>query len=217
MNTQAVKQLVLRMAALQARHNQEIHPQWRDQGYAYSRAIWVECAELLDHYGWKWWKHQRPDLDQVRLEIVDIWHFGLSEMLRDGRINLSEQRVADEIIESLRASSTKDDFRAAVECLAQSSLQTRSFDPQAFAALLASLPMGLNELHGLYMGKNLLNSFRQANGYADGSYVKIWQGREDNEHLMDILGSLDPLAGDFETALNRELEVRYGRAIATAS
>ena len=34
-----------------------------------------ECSELLDHYGWKWWKHQATDLDQVKLEIVDIWHF----------------------------------------------------------------------------------------------------------------------------------------------
>ena len=29
---------------------------------------------------------QSADLEQVKLEIVDIWHFGLSELIRDGRI-----------------------------------------------------------------------------------------------------------------------------------
>ena len=197
------------MAALQERHNLEIHRQWREQGYAYYRAVWVECAELLDHFGWKWWKHQQPDLDQVRLEIVDIWHFGLSEMLRDGRIDLSQDEVAAEVIASLQASHRAGDFRAAVERLAQSSLQSERFDTQAFALLLASLPMDLNELHSLYMGKNLLNGFRQAHGYADGSYQKIWQGREDNEHLMDALAALDPLHETFEAKLMAELATRY--------
>ncbi|MCY4278422.1 MAG: dUTP diphosphatase [Gammaproteobacteria bacterium] len=209
MNAEAVKQLVLRMAALQERHNLEIHSDWREQGYAYCRAIWVECAELLEHYGWKWWKHQQPDLDQVRLEIVDIWHFGLSEMLRDGRIDLPQAQVSGEVIEALQAQDARVEFREAVERLAESSLQTKGFDAQAFAALLTSLPMALDELHGLYIGKNLLNSFRQAHGYADGRYAKIWQGREDNEHLMDILGALDPLQEDFEVKLKAELEARY--------
>ena len=75
------------MAELQDALNVNVHPQWRDQGHAYYRAIWVECAELLDHYGWKWWKHQHTDLEQVKLEIVDIWHFGLSQLIREGRID----------------------------------------------------------------------------------------------------------------------------------
>ena len=210
----AVKQSVLRMAALQERHNREIHPNWREQGYAYYRAIWVECAELLDHFGWKWWKHQSPDLGQARLEIVDIWHFGLSEMLRDGRIELSAEHVSNEVIDALQSaqSAERGDFRVSVERLAESSLQKKGFDADAFSALLANLPMGLDMLHGLYVGKNLLNSFRQAHGYADGSYVKVWQGREDNEHLMDILGELDPLDASFETVLAGALDARYRRS-----
>ena len=64
-----------------------MHPDWRSQGYEYYRAIWVECAELLDHFGWKWWKQQPTDVDQVQLEIVDIWHFGLSDLLRDDALD----------------------------------------------------------------------------------------------------------------------------------
>ena len=65
--------MVETMARMQESYNCEVHPDWRNQGYPFYRAVWVECAELLDHYGWKWWKHQRPDLEQVKLEIVDIW------------------------------------------------------------------------------------------------------------------------------------------------
>ena len=206
-----VKLRVLRMAALQERHNLEIHPDWRTQGYAYYRAVWVECAELLDHFGWKWWKRQDADLDQVRLEIVDIWHFGLSELLRKRSIDLESQQVSSEVVDALMQLGTRqgEDFREAVERLAETSIAHKDFDAQAFSAVLASLPMSLSQLHSLYIGKNLLNSFRQAHGYRDGSYVKVWQGREDNEHLMDILRDLDSLDESFESRLNEALETRY--------
>lgn len=41
------------------------------------------------------------------------------------------------------------------------------------------------------MSKNVLDFFRQDHGYKEGSYQKIWQVREDNEHLADILASMD--------------------------
>jgi hypothetical protein len=37
------------------------------------------------------------------------------------------------------------------------------------------------------MGKLILNIFRQDNGYIEGSYVKIWNGKEDNEVLMTLM------------------------------
>ena len=74
------------MAEMQDRHNRLVHPRWRQQGHDYYRAVWVECAELLDHYGWKWWKRQQADLEQVKLEVIDIWHFGLSELLRANQL-----------------------------------------------------------------------------------------------------------------------------------
>jgi len=80
--TDQAASMLATMARMQDAHNRQVHPEWRAQGYPYYRAVWVECAELLDHFGWKWWKHQQPDLDQVKLEVVDIWHFGLSDLMR---------------------------------------------------------------------------------------------------------------------------------------
>lgn len=193
------------MARMQDDHNQQVHPQWRHQGYPYYRAIWVECAELLDHYGWKWWKHQVPDLDQVKLELVDIWHFGLSELLRENAFD-------DALVDLFSTGSPDHDperFRLAVEQLAQSTLQQRSFVLADFIAAMHALPMDFDELYRLYVGKNVLNHFRQDHGYKQGTYHKVWHGREDNEHLIELLVSLDVGHPDAPERLYSGLEARY--------
>ena len=121
------------MAAMQEEHNLLVHAQWREQGFEFYRAMWVECAEMLDHFGWKWWKQQSPDIDQVKLELVDIWHFALSELMSDGDI-------PDDVAEQLSAVAAEqitdaEAFRLAIETLAGRCLQTRSFDIQALSLI----------------------------------------------------------------------------------
>ena len=193
------------MAVLQDRYNREVHPEWRTRGYEYYRAVWIECAELLDHHGWKWWKHQQANLDQVRLEVVDIWHFGLSDLLRTGAVDdaLAVRMTARS------APSGDGDLRGAVEALALAALRDRAFDVEAFVDVMNALPMSLDELHDAYIGKNVLNAFRQAHGYRDGSYVKHWAGREDNEHLTELAAGLDATRPSYPDDLKAALEARY--------
>ena len=200
------------MAALQDRHNRQVHAEWRDQGYEYYRAVWIECAELLDHIGWKWWRRQQPDIEQARLEVVDIWHFGLSDLLRANAVN---DALADRMAERANASESADqraDLRAAVETLALATLTHKSFDIEAFVDVMNALPMRLDELHDIYVGKNVLNAFRQDHGYRDGSYVKIWNGREDNAHLAEIAARLDVSQSSYADDLYAALEARYAAA-----
>ena len=75
-----MRQQLLTMLEMQNSMNTKVHPQWIEQDFAWYRAVWIECAELMDHYGYKWWKQQRPDDEQVKLEVIDIWHFGLSAL-----------------------------------------------------------------------------------------------------------------------------------------
>ena len=168
-------------------------------------AVWVECAELLDHYGWKWWKRQAVDRDQVVLEVVDIWHFGLSELIRSGAVDLA---LAGRLRTALAGSSLSD-FRLAVEELARSSLASRGFDIEAFAGVMRALPLTFDELYETYVAKNVLNVFRQANGYRTGEYRKVWDGREDNEHLSELVGTLDTGADSFPEDLATALADRY--------
>ena len=76
-----MKNQIKEMLNLQDKINEKVHADWKTQNFEWYRAIWVECAELLDHHGWKWWKKQRPNRDQMLLELIDIWHFGLSSLL----------------------------------------------------------------------------------------------------------------------------------------
>jgi hypothetical protein len=65
------------------------------------------------------------------------------------------------------------------------------------------------DLFKQHVGKNVLNVFRQDRGYKAGTYIKIWDGREDNEHLADVLGLVDLNAGDVRDALYRSLKAIY--------
>jgi len=61
------------------------------------------------------------------------------------------------------------------------------------------------------VGKNVLNFFRQDHGYKAGTYQKLWQGREDNEHLVEVLASLDMGAPDYSDLVYSGLLARYPR------
>ena len=200
--------MLMTMASLQEEHNVQVHAEWQEQGYDYYRAIWVECAEMLDHFGWKWWKKQESDIDQVKLELVDIWHFALSELIRSDQLNAS---LGEELAKVEPIDSTPETFRKAIEALAASSLQSRSFRMSDFTNAMRTLPMDLKELFALYVGKNVLNRFRQDHGYKEGSYRKLWAGREDNEHLIEILGSVSVEPEQMFDMLYQQLELRYSQ------
>ena len=82
-------------------------------------------------------------------------------------------------------------------------------DGDGFVDVMAALPIDLDELYRIYIGKNVLNNFRQANGYKSGSYIKVWMGREDNEHLFELVGTLDDASSSFASDLYLALESRY--------
>lgn len=194
------------MLEMQNAMNTKVHEQWFNQGFEWYRAIWVECAEMLDHYGWKWWKKQTPDTEQVILELVDIFHFGLS--LRIDGVKSYEQ-LATELEKELSEPQLAEDFKQTLEQLAASAVADKSFNTQAFAGCMQQIGMSIDDLYRGYVGKNTLNFFRQDHGYKDGSYIKVWNGQEDNEHLVEVVKSLDTEHADFAKQVYAGLEARY--------
>src|SRR5690554_5002619 len=88
------------MLALQAAMNAKVDPEWVQAAYPYLRAVVVEGAESIEHQGWKWWKRQQCDLPQLQMELIDIWHFLLSEIL------LRHQGNQQAALQSVLAQST---------------------------------------------------------------------------------------------------------------
>lgn len=201
-----MKDKLLIMLDLQDAMNSRVNTDWRSADNAWYRAIWTECAEMLDHYGWKWWKHQSPDLDQVRLELVDIIHFAMSDYLLGQSDN---NAVADRILAELADPLQESDTRVAIETMAQTTIANHSMHFSNFANVMNLIEMDFDHLYRMYIGKNVLNFFRQDHGYKDGSYIKVWQGREDNEHLAELLDELDSESEGFKDAVYTGLTDRY--------
>ncbi len=202
-----MKQALANMLTMQHKMNSRVHENWVEQNFEWYRAAWIECGELIDHYGYKWWKKQDPDMEQVRLEVIDIWHFGMSALFGEGKdIEHLAEEIAGEL-ESHRPSGLG--VREATEALALHSLQTKGFSPSLFWDLMLASGLDFDALYTAYVGKNVLNFFRQDHGYKDGSYIKNWSGREDNEHLAELVATLDHGAGDFAEQVYQALEQRY--------
>ncbi len=201
-----MKDKLIVMLEMQDAMNSRVNPAWREAGNAWYRAIWTECAEMLDHYGWKWWKHQIPELDQVRLELVDIFHFAMSDyLLAESNNNLVAQRILNELADA----RSETDIRVAIETMAQTTIANHSMHFSDFANVMNLIEMNFDHLYRMYIGKNVLNFFRQDYGYKDGSYIKVWQGREDNEHLAELLDTLDSEADGFKDEVYAGLQARY--------
>lgn len=197
------------MLGLQDKLNSVINPEWRKANYPWHRAIMVEGVEALDHYGWKWWKKQEPDLAQAKIELVDIWHFILSMRLEScqGDVNWAADSLdyafTPDGIRNVHSTTTKLDRLVGAAAGAR-------VDAEAFVGLMHDFDLSWDELYATYIAKNVLNMFRQDHGYRAGSYRKDWMGVEDNVSL-DILMKAKPDATPEQ--LYAKLEQVYARVL----
>ena len=207
------------MLELQDGMNRKINPDWLSAGYPFPRAILVEAVEALDHYGWKWWKSHSPDLGQLRIELIDIWHFLLSEYLV--RADGDKDRAARALLEDWRAEGgilfdareydlASLDIRGKLELLTAMAAVRRICTPLV-ADLFASCELTAARLFREYVSKNVLNHFRQDHGYKTGEYRKLWDGHEDNVHLARILQELAAPDEQLPEALYQSLDDCYRR------
>lgn len=205
------------MLTLQANMNAKVNPDWVNAGYPYLRAIVVEGAEAMEHHGWKWWKKQECDLGQLQMELVDIWHFTLSHILLEVK---GEQSHATKLLLSqlTEGNAIKFDNKTYIinelDLISKIELKVglaaaRRISVPLFAALLNDCQMDWKELYCQYVSKNVLNFFRQDHGYKEGTYDKHWNGREDNEHLVEVMTEIDSEHPEFQHILYQSLKDRY--------
>ncbi len=58
----------------------------------YSKAMKEELCELDDELLWKWWSKDKIDMQNIRVELIDILHFLVSAMMCAG---LNAEKVFD--------------------------------------------------------------------------------------------------------------------------
>lgn len=182
------------------------------------RCIYMETAELIDSYPWKHWKSIDAPVDEenARVELVDIWHFILSlaiEML-DVEAAAVCLTNAQQQCQTVAADLTVMQQVAAHEAMMRVSLE-RDDDSQVYLTRLAETffnacavaALDFDQLYQIYMAKNVLNKFRQDHGYKEGSYIKEWNGKEDNVVMFEIIATMDIFSGE---TLYQQLKQQYG-------
>ena len=208
------------MLALQAAMNAKVDPNWVSARYPYMRAVVIEAAEAIEHHGWKWWKKQDKDLAQLQMELIDIWHFLLSEILlnEQGSETAAQPKLPAQLsaidLSGIIEFDGKQYELSSLDLLNQLELlialsAARKIELSVFAAIMENCELDWTELYCQYVGKNVLNFFRQDHGYQEGTYQKMWNGREDNEYLVDVMSELDPNDLEYKDKLYGALGAHY--------
>ena len=181
------------MVELQHQFNKQVAEDYLEKGFNWNSAIIAESGELLDSLGYKWWKKQEPDMENVKVEAIDLLHFVISDILQLN-YNYEESLIAsfiDETISEFEESFTSDIYEKEFEdedLFGLVNILNYNEIPR-FATLkimFKKLDMSNEDVYIAYITKNCLNKFRQDNGYKDGSYIKNWNGREDNIVAFEI-------------------------------
>ncbi len=167
------------------------------------RCIYMECAEMIDSFSWKHWKslNQEADWDNLQIEVVDVWHFIMSLAIEnysielkggieDLAINVAEFPTFSIIDKESELFETQEKVIEKVENIMALVLSKEPLELEAliseFFDLVVMSGLDLSTLYRLYVGKNILNQLRQDNGYKEGTYIKEWDGQEDNVVMKRI-------------------------------
>ena len=138
----------------------------------YLRAACLEASEAIDHHGWKWWKHQKKNLAQLQMELIDIWHFYFSTYLYRDNLDISSaQKTLDYDLNNDNSKIMLDN--KIYELLHMTILEkldlliglsaVKRTEPIVLMSLCLDCELSPSEIFKQYVQKNTLNLFRQAN------------------------------------------------------
>jgi len=159
------------------------------------------------------------DYENLKMEVVDIWHFLTGEIItRNGGERVVITKISTPILDRYArdyinlniplninntdikklANLLRTDIISKARHLSYIVTHTKlSITVEThtdslllqFMMLLYASGMTIDDLYSMYIVKNTLNRFRQNNGYKDGTYVKVIDGKEDNEHMMMFMNN----------------------------
>lgn len=191
MNTNIFKTMV----TMQNQFNMQVHQEWHKQGYNWQSAIIAESGELLESWGYKWWKKQEPDLENVKVEAIDLLHFAISQQIErylnvfgtdqtlETAITHTVKHFKDTFQKDQDERSTEEDLEKLIESFISCDGGLKLY---VLKEIFNRLNMTNEDIYIAYIVKNCLNKFRQDNGYKQGYYVKNWNGKEDNAIAFEI-------------------------------
>lgn len=140
-------------------------------------------------------KTHAMDIKQMMLEVVDMAHFLLSEVARD----MNDPEAAKAKLLTLWANTEsvvnfdgKHYDLDAVDAFTRMDLMvglccSGRINFELYRRIMVDIGLSFPSLYRMYAAKNVLNLFRQHNGDKQGTYIKVWMGREDNVYLAELM------------------------------
>ena len=200
------------MVKLQHRFNQQLDKDYLKKDWNWNSAIIAESGELLESLGYKWWKKQTPDMENVKVEAIDLLHFVISESIqllsKDRSITMCINSTANDFYEYFEEIETYDHLSIMSSKLEEliSHLNYDNYDRFfIMKQIFKALEMSNEDVYISYIVKNCLNKFRQDNGYKNGTYIKDWNNKEDNVmayRLAKEIGIKENLFDELYESLN---------------
>jgi hypothetical protein len=159
---------------------------WLEKGktgeYDYRIAGGQEIGEFLESLPVAWWSKQTADRQNCITELVDAWHFIMSQAIIDssGEVELAASNAVRDFHEALEFTYNAPGSDLQVKEKARSLLSNLYGDGiyvEEFFGLCITYGVTLDLLYARYLGKATLNKFRVENGYKVGQYAKLWDFR----------------------------------------
>lgn len=206
--------------------NKKIAENWKTKNFDWLRAVRMETNELIDSFAWKWWKKGTNNFLNAEIELVDIFHFLISYAINSTKNIYEQTQITNSLyaivltqynsfkenntnINSLDNSNYKEFLNEVDDFIKISYLQPVPIILfMKFINLWFRTGLNINDLIKLYKAKNMLNGFRQLNGYQHGAYIKIWGIDEDNIIVFKLAKEIE-LNDNFVEILNNKMEKTY--------
>ena len=221
---------------LQTKLNEIVHPLWHKQNYDWTQAALMEAVEAYDSLPWKWWKHQSLDKQNLQTELIDVFHFILSQSIEFDIQN--SQHNTQQIIQTLAKAeptfieinrqadnTTPEDKITLLKQILKELIQTLATPNTDIITIFLSwfkaytqTGLTLEDLQIAYLTKNTLNILRQELGYKEGTYQKVFDYDPDHKQLEDnqvmslIQQTLDITDPDYTTKLRQKFLEAYQKA-----
>ncbi len=196
---------------------------------SWKRCIYMECCELIDSFSWKHWKNinAKPNWQNIQIEVIDIWHFIMSlaiEYYHNNKIGNIDDIVSYILDNKSFKTFCKEpkhiDDTEQMEIINQveriihitSGVYKNPFEMIISEFFTIAYDCGLNieSLYTVYIGKNVLNIFRQDHGYKEGTYKKVWKDVEDNVIMNKIIDKNSSISPE---ELYKQLEEEYKKVV----
>jgi len=144
------------------------------------RCIHMEVSELIESTPWKHWKNinSSPDMNNIHVELVDIWHFLMSYILQETNVPKAVSLVNTHCIYEANEDIDIKTMVKEAEKLSYIALAIDTGNMPSFSGIERFIDqffrcckisgLSFTWLQKLYIGKNCLNQFRQDNGYKEG-------------------------------------------------